>query len=183
MKINDLNHPDERFFIRVNLPLMGGYQDFGPLTLVQIKDMMVSKKINGKSFIFQLGGDCWRMLCDYDDFESYFGMPKPEFDGTERRVLTRVGLECIVEVIGDKNAFKAVDISMMAIRIVGLGDFSLGKVYTLKIDHPKLVNTLFYGQVMRILKDQIILRFVNMKEYQLNLLSKYVHKDLLNETT
>jgi hypothetical protein len=181
MKLTDLNLGEERFFIRVSMPLLDGYEDFGPITIFQIKNLLESERINGKSLIFRLGGDGWKLLCDYEDYEDFFGVLRPDIDGTEIRVLTRKDLNCVVEVIGDKNAFKAIDISMMAIRVIGLGDFEQGKAYTLKIDHPELDKTLFYGQVMRIIKDQVILRLVNMKEYQLNMLSKYVHSDLLNE--
>jgi hypothetical protein len=148
--------PEERnMFVRIGNDRGLPPSDYGPFSLVQLKQLFKENRINGKTLMFIPGMKEWKLLGDLPEYQEVFEETPPVIQEADRRSALRKPFIARLFVQNNKKVFEGIcrDISIGGMQIL-TDDFKGQSGDKISINvHPENSNYHFTasGVVVRIL--------------------------------
>lgn len=178
-----LNEEERSLYIRVGSDRGGAASDYGPFSLIQLKQLFKENRINGKSFIFNTGMKEWKVLGDFPEYHQVFNEMPPVIKDDDRRSSTRKPFIARLFIQNNKKLYEGIcrDISIGGMQIL-VDDFkgNNGDKITINV-HPE--NTEYHftasGVVVRILEGNsgFSFRFQGLSDEAKRAIEKYVQEN------
>ncbi|HLT21853.1 MAG TPA: GYF domain-containing protein [Bacteriovoracaceae bacterium] len=179
----DINPNDRSLFIRIGMDRGGKPNDYGPFTLLQLKQLFKENRINGKTLLFMNGMREWKLLADFDDYQEVFEEIPPMIRDEERRSALRKPFVARMFVHNNEAVFEGIcrDISIGGMQV--LTDQFQGKAgdrISINV-HPQNTDYHFTasGVVVRLLEGNagFSFRFLNLSEEASRSIEKYIEEN------
>ena len=182
-KLSEIDPHERTLFIRIGVDRGGKPNDYGPFTLIQLKQLFKENRINGKTLLFMSGMKEWKLLADFDDYQEVFEEVPPMIKEEERRTAVRKPFVARMFVNNETTVFEGIcrDISIGGMQV--LTDHFKGQAGD-KISinvHPQNTDYHFTasGVVVRLLEGNagFSFRFLNLSDEARASIEKYVEEN------
>lgn len=178
----EMNESDRAIFIRIGNDRGGASSDYGPFSLIQLKQLFKENRINGKTFVFTTGMKEWKVMGDLPEYQEVFEELPPQIQEADRRTATRKPFIARLFVQNNKKLFEGIcrDISIGGMQVL-MDDFKglAGDKISINV-HPE--NTEYHftasGVVVRVLEGHsgFSFRFQNLNDEAKRVIEKYVQE-------
>ncbi len=114
-------NPEERnMFIRIGNDRGLPPSDYGPFSLVQLKQLFKENRVNGKTLMFIPGMKEWKLLGDLPEYQEVFEESPPMIQDADRRSAVRKPFVARLFVQNNKKVFEGIcrDISIGGMQIL-----------------------------------------------------------------
>lgn len=177
----ELQNPDERsLFIRTGNDRGSVSSEYGPFSLKQIKQLFKENRINGKTFIFHVSMNEWKILADVPDYQHVFGELPPQIKEADRRTSSRKPFVARLFVQNNKKLFEGLcrDVSIGGMQVL-VNEFKgqVGDKISINV-HPENSDYHFAaaGVVVRVLEGHsgFSFRFNGLNDEARRAIEKYI---------
>lgn len=113
--------PDERLiFVRIGTDRDGATNDYGPFSLMQLKQLFKENRINGKTCVFFSGLKTWTVLADFKDYQEVFEEIPPMIKEADRRINQRKPFIARLFIQNNKKLFEGIcrDVSIGGMQVL-----------------------------------------------------------------
>lgn len=114
----DLN--ERAIFVRIGADRNSQSTDYGPFSLLQLKQLFKENRINGKTFVFFSGLKSWVILADFKDYNEVFEELPPQIKEVDRRTNQRKPFIARMFFQNNKKIFEGIcrDISIGGMQVL-----------------------------------------------------------------
>lgn len=182
-KLSDIDSNDRSLFIRIGMDRGGKPNDYGPFSIVQLKQLFKENRVNGKTLLFMNGMKEWKLLADFEDYQSVFEEVPPMIKEEERRSAFRKPFVARMFVHNNETVFEGIcrDISIGGMQVL-TDQFkgAAGDKISINV-HPQ--NTEYHftasGVVVRLLEGSagFSFRFMNLSDEARTSIEKYIEEN------
>ena len=179
---SEMNESDRAIFIRIGNDRGGASSDYGPFSLIQLKQLFKENRINGKTFIFTTVMKEWKVMGDLPEYQEVFEELPPQIQEADRRTAARKPFIARLFVQNNKKLFEGIcrDISIGGMQVL-MDDFKgqAGDKISINV-HPE--NTEYHftasGVVVRVLEglSGFSFRFQSLNDEAKRAIEKYVQE-------
>ena len=118
--LRNVNPEERNLFVRIGNDRGLPPSDYGPFSLVQLKQLFKENRINGKTLMFIPGMKEWKLLGDLPEYQEVFEETPPVIQEADRRSAVRKPFIARLFVQNNKKVFEGIcrDISIGGMQIL-----------------------------------------------------------------